>query len=268
MEDVMGLLIKIVTIGLSAGLLLCSAIASSSSLESAQEQTVLIYNVGLEGGWIPYQQSAEHGKDGVFKQVMDAVGRKSGILIKNIALPPKRADRALKDGLLDFDFNVLEWMPNGDYGHEHYVLSDALFPVTEFIVTIDTNSHLFSERDDYYGKPIGTVAGYFYFDDDKFTRVDFLRENLLMQGLKRGRFDAIIMEKESARYWADIHNMKIAFPVQHTEGAVRVRLRKQKSALIPKINQGIKAITQSGELEAILLQHGIVDALPTTNSNN
>jgi ABC-type amino acid transport substrate-binding protein len=70
------------------------------------------------------------------------------------------------------------------------------------------------------------------------------------------------MEKESARYWAEVYKTKIAFPLQHTEGYVRVRLRKQKKALIPKINQGIQAIIQSGELEAILLQHGIVDALP------
>lgn len=250
------------------GLLLLSCMGSLSYAEAQQEQEVLLFDIGLDEGWIPYQRSAQRGKDGVFKQVMDAVGRKSGISFKNVFFPAKRAEKALKDGLVDFDFNVIEWMPNRDYGDQHFVLSEPLFSVTEFIVTLDKNSHLYTKRQDYYGKRIGTISGYFYFDDDKFTRVNFLSEKLLMQGLRRGRFDAIILEKESARYWASIYSMQIGLSILHTQGFIRVRLRKQKNGLMVKINQGIQAITRSGELQTILLQHGIVDALPKLPGRN
>ena len=243
-------------------MLLSIAIATTSFAAPQKKAPVLLYDLGQEGSWIPYQRAAQRGNDGVFKQVMDAVARKTNISFENVYFPPMRAQKALKDGLVDFDFNVIEWMPNRDYGEELHILSEPLFSVTEFIVALDSKSQLFTDREDYYGKSIGTIAGYFYFDDDKFKRVDFLRENLLLQGLQRGRFDVIIMEKESARYWASTYNMKIAFPVLHTKGEIRIRLRKQKKALMPMINKGIQAIIQNGELEAILLQHGIVEALP------
>ena len=45
-----------------------------------------------------------------------------------------------------------------------------------------------------FGKRVGTIAGYFYFDDDKFIRTDFLNESQLMMGLKNARFNVIILE--------------------------------------------------------------------------
>jgi len=36
-----------------------------------------------------------------------------------------------------------------------------------------------------FGMPVGTIAGYFYFDDNKFIRTDFLNENQLMLGLNQ-----------------------------------------------------------------------------------
>ncbi|GAA0855883.1 substrate-binding periplasmic protein [Aliiglaciecola litoralis] len=233
--------------------------------DSEIQEHTLLYDIGLEGGWIPYQRGKSIGTEGVFKQVMRAIQNNTNLVFETVQFPAKRAEKALLDGMVDFDFNVVEWMPSGDYGKEKYQLSDPLFSVTEYVITLDQPPYLINQPEDYYGKPVGTVAGYFYFDSDKFTRVDFLSESLLMQGLSKERFDAIIMEKESAKYWASVFDMKIRMAVVHTEGSIRVRLRKQKAALLPELNRGIQTIIQNGQLEAILQKHNITDALPTSS---
>ena len=180
----------------------------------------------------------------------------TGIQFKTVNFPHKRAAKALMDGMVDFDFSCLEWFKDNDPGPE-FVATDPFFEMTEYIVTLQKNSHLFPTRESIFGKRIGTISGYFYFDDNKFSRTDFLNENQLILGLKKNRFKAIILERETAKYWAKLNNTEIAFAALHTRGNLVMRLKKEHSALIPLLNQAIQLMKTSGELQAILSNQGI-----------
>jgi polar amino acid transport system substrate-binding protein len=72
--------------------------------------------------------------------------------------------------------------------------TEPIFEMTQYLITLNKNTHLFPSRESIFGKRVGTIAGYFYFDDDKFIRTDFLNESQLMMGLKNDRFNVIILE--------------------------------------------------------------------------
>ncbi len=235
-------------------------IALLSPFPGQADTPTLYYDLGLDSGWVPYQRGLEPGQPGVYAELMDALQQQSGIQIREVHMPPKRAALALNTGLVDFDFNVLEWMEDGTPG-EGFVLSEPLYSVTEYLVTTPEHQHKYSEHEDYYGKPIGTIAGYFYFDDAKFSRVDFLSEEALILGLKKQRFEAIILEQHCAQYWASQHQLDIAFAVVHTSGPVRMRLREEHADLLPVLNKAIITLRKNGTIEKILRNYNIEDSL-------
>lgn len=216
----------------------------------------LYFDLGMEGGWVPYHTGAETGRPGVFIDFTNKLQSMIDIQIVAVHFPPKRAEKALLDGIVDFDFICLEWLTDNQPG-EGFVASESFLEINEYLVTLKKNTHLFPTRESMFGQPVGTVAGYFYFDDAEFIRVDFLNENILMQGLKHDRFKVAILERETAKYWAKLNATDIGFAALHTSGNLVMRLSKKHQALLPSINQAIRKMKASGELQAILNIHGI-----------
>lgn len=216
----------------------------------------LYFDMGEQGGWVPFRTGAETGRPGVLTELVKAMEEYSGIQFVPVNFPSKRAEKALKDGLIDFDFICLEWLKGGVAG-EGYLTTEPFFEITEHLITFKKNTHLFPTRESMFGKRVGTIAGYFYFDDNQFIRTDFLNENQLMLGLKHDRFKVIIMERETAKYWARLNDTEISFAALHTSGHLLMRLRKENSKLLPVLNQTIKRLKSSGKLKAILESHGV-----------
>ena len=238
-----------------AALLCCLTYTIPFSRAEAND-TTLYFDLGSEDGWVPYRTGDEIGEQGVLADLAQLLEMYSTINFTSVNLPMRRAERALIDGIVDFDFICREWFPNGEIG-EQFVASDQLFEVNEYVVTLKGNSELFPTLAHIHGKRIGTIGGYFYFDDAKFTRVDFLDENKLIKGLKHGRFQAIILEGETAKHWARLNSVEIAFAALHSKGHLVIRLNKKHKALVPEINATIARIKESGELSKILHNHKI-----------
>ncbi|MGS2719019.1 substrate-binding periplasmic protein [Paraglaciecola aestuariivivens] len=216
----------------------------------------LYYDLGEDGGWVPYRNSAKTGGESVFSDLTKAIGELTEIKFTAVYMPQKRAEKALIDGIVDFDFVCLEWFTNRDPG-KAFVVTQPMFEINEYLITLKHNTHLFPTSDAMYGKVVGTIAGYFYYDDNKFIRADFLNENLLLQGLKHDRFQVIILERETAKYWAKLNNTEIGFAAQHTSGNILMRLRKPNRALLPAIDAAITTIKQNGRLQQILDFHDV-----------
>jgi len=216
----------------------------------------LYFDLGEQGGWIPYQTGAKTGHSGMLIDIANALQASTGIQFIAVHFPPRRAEKALIDGIVDFDFVCLEWLRDYTPGTK-FVATDPFFEITEQLVTLKQNTHLFPTRQSMFGKRVGTVAGYFYFDDNEFIRSDSLNESRLIQGLKHNRFKVAILERETAKYWARINKTEIGFAALHTIGKLVMRVRKEHSALLPQLNQAIKRIKTSGELQAILDSHGV-----------
>lgn len=241
----------------SAALVLILGVSINTfAAQTVDEKQKLYFHISKEDGWVPFRTSAETGRKGVLEELSDLLQKYSDIEFVPVFFPTKRAEKALVDGLVDFDFICIEWLKNGDYG-DNYVISEPFFEVTEAFATLSTNSNLMPTPESAYDRRVGTIGGYFYHDDDRFTRVDFLNENQLILGLKRDRFKSIIIEKETAKYWAKVHDVEIAFPAIHSKGRLLMRLRDENKLLLPKINQAIIKMKESGQLKAILQKHGV-----------
>ena len=234
----------------------CFVVTCTFSSIAEEKSKELFFVLGQEGGWIPYHQGVENGRSGIFGDITDALFEYTGIKFSPVYFPPKRAEKALNDGLVDFDFVCLEWLKKADFG-DQFVVSEPFLEITEYLVTLKKNENLVPNKEAMYGKPVGTIAGYFYYDDDRFTRVDFLNEKLLVLGLKSERFDAIILEKETANYWANVSKVDISFPALHSKGKLLMRLRSEHKALMPDIDEALKKIKSSGRLQKILESHQV-----------
>lgn len=228
----------------------------SSVVKGIDEPAVLHFDLGDNNGWVPYRTGKTIDQVGILAEVALLLEAYTDISFQSVNWPMKRAELALIEGTVDFDFVCTAWFSNGDFGSQ-FVVSEPLFEINEYIVTLKGNEKLFPTLERTYGKPIGTVAGYFYFDDSKFERVDFRDEKNLMKALKHQRVKAIIFEHETAKFWANFHNIDIAFAAKHSTGKLLIRLNKDKQAFLPAINTAIAKIKQSGQLHLILERYDV-----------
>jgi polar amino acid transport system substrate-binding protein len=182
------------------------------------------------GGWLPFLTAAKPRNPGIMAEITEALQRYSNLEFIPVKLPQKRAKVALREGSVDFDFICLEWLVNGVVSSE-YVTSEPLYELTESFITLKKNGSSFPTRNSFAQKRVGTIAGYYYFDDHTFTRTDFLNENQLMSGLKHERFEVIILEQETAKHWAEINDVNIHFAALHSKGYFLMRFRKKHQSL-------------------------------------
>ncbi|GLX77269.1 hypothetical protein tinsulaeT_06090 [Thalassotalea insulae] len=212
---------------------------------------ILTYDIGSTSAWVPFGYSGNQVDPGILVELVRLIMQEAQIELHANSLPPKRAVRALETGELDFDIVSPNWFKDGNIG-DNYVSSDVIINVTEYFITLPENANKYQTLKQIYGGVIGTVAGYSYVDDNKFTRADFRSESELMLGLKKHRYDVAIMEKLAALYWAQHHNVALSFAAIHTTGGVVFRLRKEHQSLVPRINKVIKKFQQNGQINQVV----------------
>lgn len=210
----------------------------------------LKYDLGSTTAWAPFGFTGIQNKPGILIELIERVMKEAAIVTETSYLPVKRAVTALELGQIDFDAVSPDWFKDKLIGVD-YVSSVPLFEVTEYFVTLPNFVEEFNQPEMAYGQLVGTVAGYAYFDDDKFIRADFLSESELIMGLVKGRFKVAIIEKRAAQHWAKKNNVEIMFASVHTKGDIVLRLRKEHEKLLPRINQAINFFQKNGELKKI-----------------
>lgn len=221
----------------------------------------LTYDTGSTTAWFPFGYTGDKTHPGILIELITQVMAKAGIGLKSNPLPPKRAVYALEHGELDFDVVSPSWFKDGNIG-EQYVSSKPIFVVSEYFITLKQKASQYQTLESIYGNRVGTVAGYSYFDDDQFTRVDFRSESELILGLNKNRFDVIIMERLAALHWARFHQVDIAMPLLHAKGDIVIRLRKERKELLPQIDQAISHLSQTGKIDEVLDKyHAIISGI-------
>ncbi|MDO6835019.1 transporter substrate-binding domain-containing protein [Pseudoalteromonas carrageenovora] len=212
--------------------------------------TPLKYNISASGSHYPYYTN-DPKKPGVLPEIIEKVLDEANITASHINLPTKRITKYLQDEIIDFDVISLEWLPKNERNDPRYVFSEPLIYATEMIVTLPKNAHNWQSTNSLRGKNIGTVLGYYYYDDNTFERVDFPSEKELMTALSRNRVEAALVGKLTALYWAKQLDMRIAFGAQHSHGFLSIRLLSKHKNLLPKINQAIKNLHSQGYIKNI-----------------
>ncbi|ARD44371.1 transporter substrate-binding domain-containing protein [Colwellia sp. PAMC 21821] len=233
-----------------------SALFFTSVVIAKAKPSTLYFDLGENNGWVPYRAGKRIDQEGILSELVLLIEAYSGINFESVNWPMKRAEFALKKGIVDFDFVCTAWFEGGIYGNQ-FVISEPLFEIHQYVITLKGNKHLYPTINSTHTKTIGTIAGYFYFDDDEFVRADFRDEKSLVLALKHQRIQAIILEYESAKYWAEIQKIDVDFATKHTTGKLVIRLNKAKQAQLPAINLAIEKIKKTGQLQTILNKYGV-----------
>lgn len=217
----------------------------------ATADEVLRYNLGTSGSSIPYENAVDEDRAGILVEILPLIMNRADIKTEKVMLSTKRAMLAFKTGALDFDFFSPSWLskdePAGDF-----TFSDPIIDITEYFITLPENHSRYQTLASIYGKTVGMISGYVYFDSDKFVRMDFQAESNLILALGMKRIDVIIMEEAAARYWSSMHNVKIALGPIHTAGQMALRVHNRHKDKLPAINRAIAELKQTGQIDRIL----------------
>lgn len=217
----------------------------------SESKPLLKYNIDPSSGSIPLVFSDDPALPGIFLEIIPLLMQYAEFETEQFNMPTKRAVKGLYAGKLDFDFINPDWITD-QTSSETFVFSDSILDVTEYLISLYSKKGQFNSLDATYGKLVGTVAGYYYFDDNRFQRADFRSESEIILGLKYERFTVAIMQKTAAYFWANKHQVNIALGAVHSKGKIVLRLHKSRRDLLPKLNSTIALLHQKGLIKAII----------------
>lgn len=226
-------------------LLLSQAVSAHGS-----EAIVLRYVISDSNNWAPYRISSRENP-GVLGELVPAILRTANMKGLPAQLPPQRTLKALEKGQLDFDIISPAWFAENEIQGD-FLLSDPILPLREHIVSMPGE---WKAGDDYRGRAVATVLGYFYHDDHSFTRQDYPSEREVVMAVANGRIDIGILGDLPALYWASKLNLKIELNTLHAEGALHIRLRKELAPILPQINTAIATLKANGKTDEIIQKY-------------
>lgn len=221
------------------------------------ESRILRHSVNPNGTWIPWGTDPENNEPGIFPEVIELILEEAKFVGEPVVLPTKRAIHSLKNGQIDFDFVNPDWFPNGDVGKD-FVTTLPVVMIKEYFVTLPTSKHQIINTQEIYGGVVGTIRGFYYYDDDSFTRMDFNSEKALVEGLGKKRFEVAILEEMTARYWSRKTNIELHYAVVHTEGKMVMRLNNSKAPFLPELNAAISRLQSQKKLEQVLDKYRVL----------
>ncbi|WP_346993437.1 hypothetical protein [Alteromonas gracilis] len=133
---------------------------------------VLRYNLGTSGSSVPYENAVDASRKGILVEILPLIMDHAGIKTEKVMLSTKRAMIAFNTGKLDFDFFSASWLPPEE-PHDDFVFSHPILTVTEYFITLPEKQLEYKNVDNIYGKPVGTISGYVYYDDKRFDLARF-----------------------------------------------------------------------------------------------
>ncbi|WP_206483339.1 transporter substrate-binding domain-containing protein [Thalassotalea sp. G2M2-11] len=232
----------------------CSNLAwSANKTQVSDTETLrLKYEPSGSNSWFPYYIKSEQ-RQGILPELIPLVLQRADIEGQEVALPAARTNLALASGEIDFDFINPEWLP-ATTPLETFIFSVPIMPIKEYFIAlkdsdIETLPEKMKQSSDIR---IGTVHGYYYHDDDLFTRVDFSSEKNLIRALKHGRIKYAICGEVTAKYWSKILDVPIVVGAIHSDGYLHFRFRKELAEVVPRINQAITELKQAGLIDKIV----------------
>ncbi|CCQ11082.1 hypothetical protein PALB_19560 [Pseudoalteromonas luteoviolacea B = ATCC 29581] len=181
--------------------------------------------------------------------MISAILKEAGISGQNIELPAKRTNYYLQTEQIDFDVISPSWLSESELGNEKFVYSHPILEIKEFIVIrqgFQYIDHIHRKK-----RPVGTVRGYYYHDDNEFERLDFNSEKELLQALEMQRIDSIIVGDLPALYWGKKLDIAFSFAATHSVGHLHLRLLAKHQPLLDKLNQAISKLREEGRFTQI-----------------
>lgn len=233
----------------------CIAFLNLPAPADAQQLRVGTYE------WPPYTTGPETGLRGIAVDIYAALGVKTGLDFQLSYLPLKRLLLGFRAKTLDTECLVnAAWRE--DY-NDISVYSNSIMETANIVLM--KKEHALSARSvaDFAGKKMGCNLGYFYTDgfQEAFENRTIRRENAisaksLLLMLDSDRLDAVILDQYEARYTLrelnlNPENFTVAYTFV-TKSLLCIRLHTDKKELLPRLNEGIRALKADGTVNKIL----------------
>ena len=211
--------------------------------------------------WLPYVVEHDGKLTGIFIELFAALAEKSGLEFSVVNLPMKRMLTAFQTDLIDAECFV---DPNWREEYKSLsVYSEPIMQTYNVVLMLKAKAFKATSSKDFSGMRLGCNLGYFYtdgfqeaFGTNQILRDDSNTSESLVQKLTEGRVNAIIMDQYEARFTLqslglDSSNYAVSYKFT-TKSLLRLRLQLAHKSLLPRINEGIKAVIASGAAKRIL----------------
>ncbi|MDN3379029.1 MULTISPECIES: transporter substrate-binding domain-containing protein [unclassified Pseudoalteromonas] len=229
----------------------------------AGESVTLKYNLTGSGNYFPYY-TGDSDLPGIFPEIVQQILNTANIQGEHVVLPAKRTVKSLITGKIDFDIISTAWLSKQERDNPLFVYSEPLFQMSEYLVSLPKHAKKWQSLAAINGNNVGTVMGYYYYDDDEFSRMDFPSEKELILALQRQRLEVVIISELSALFWSRELGVQVALGAAHSDGFLRIRILHKYHHLLPQINQAIKQLHQEGTISSIEQKYiDIINKIPT-----
>lgn len=198
---------------------------------------------------------------GIIEDLMAAVCELTGDTYSYVEVPFLRAMMMFDAGDIDVEPSVSPvWRKEskaGVYTIPYRKSVDAMLFADEKS-TIEVQSPM-----DLAGKKIGVIDGYRYhgydehFENGTLERVDSRDESRLLEKLRFGRVDVAFIHKPFGQYMMKINKAYrgFRFGPAISELDIMMRLHKSKKDALPRFNEALRQLMESGEIERILARY-------------
>ncbi|WP_169075734.1 substrate-binding periplasmic protein [Thalassotalea algicola] len=213
-------------------------------------EPILKFDLSGSNNWSPYYFD-DKDRPGILGELVPEVLALADIKGQHITLPAARLVAAIEKGDIDFDLISPAWFANQEFAPK-FVLSEPLVPIKEYVVQLSANNIPITKEQELHNKPIGTVRGYYYHNDDVFIRQDFSSEKELIKALASKRIDYAIIGDLPAKYWSSRLDVKVKLTLLHSDGFLHIRLRNEHALLLNRLNSAIYQLHETGKVRAVI----------------
>jgi polar amino acid transport system substrate-binding protein len=165
-------------------------------IEATPEKGTILLGVTSDG-WPPYIFVNDGDISGIAIDVLRTISEKGGYVLQIGVYPARRADRLVREGLLDAILDAKEWAPEP----ELFLWTDPIIDSEDLLISSKDNPIVFEKIDDLFGKTIGTRFNYMYptleryFKVGSIQRVDARSDTAMLKMVYSGRTDAAVINK-------------------------------------------------------------------------
>lgn len=238
---------------LSCGIMCCLTLTSVNA-----EKLIVAFS---DMGKPPLTFTKASNRKGVYKKLLQAVGKITGDTFIFKYYPPKRIMKRFEQGYIDIEMGINPGWRRSSKVPGHYTIP---FSKAENVLVFGQGKKVpVQSAKDLKGKTLGTIRGYYYFGYmDAFSSGEIKRdesndEETILKRIFKGRFDQAIMTKEIAQYWIKVKPKFRTMEIGDTTSSVdiMIRVHPKKKRIIKRFNAAIRQLQKSGKIDKVYSEY-------------
>lgn len=217
--------------------------------------------VGLiEGGRAPYFFAHDNPRTGLYKDILTAISRLTGVKFSFDYYPQARLRKMMISGNLDVEMGTDPLWRRAANEVNQSVYSDPFMQSTESWVVALNNK----DRIDTLIATPGVARPCLVLGFNVETNMKKANDNVkgnsdqhLLNMLVRNRCDIALIPDVILEYYHVVEDKRFVLSPAKNKYQLSIRFGKKHQSFLPKINKALREIKQSGELQQLMNKYGI-----------